>query len=216
MAPCLYRSAVSLSNAFFRLGSVSLSAIAISCGGQMNDEFDASTGGQAGDAGASAAGHPGGGVPGRAGDGGGSGAGFGSSGKSGSSGWGGASGSSAVAGAAGYEDPGCPPQEPLPHQNECELFSSWSGCPTGLSCYPFVQYPTEPCGQELYGTVCAPAGSGRQGDPCDGEPCADRHVCVITGQGNQCVQMCPLTGDDGCPPGLVCASVDVEGVGACF
>ncbi len=181
---------------------------ASACGGEIEpgyDEFDEGTGA---DSGVSGAGQNGGG---RAGDG----NVLGGRGGTGSAGTPGG-GIAGTGGSAGYEDPGCPPQDPLPRQEECDLFNEPSGCPSGLSCYPFVQYPTEPCGQELYGTLCDVGGTGEQGEPCYGEPCAGGHVCVITGQGTQCVQVCPLVGDDGCPPGLVCVAVDVEGVGACF
>lgn len=194
----------------------------------MTSTFEESYGGSggfAGDASAGDGGDAGEDGGGRAGDGGrpghtagaGGASGHGNGGRGGSAGSAGSAGTwGGSAGSAGYEDPGCPPQEPLPHQKECELFDGPSGCGFGLSCFPFVQYPTEPCGQEIYGTLCLPAGTGRQGDPCSGEPCAAAHVCVITGQGTQCAQVCPLTGEDDCPPGLVCGSVDVEGVGVCF
>jgi hypothetical protein len=114
------------------------------------------------------------------------------------------------------EDLNCPDVEPPPPTRECDPFSTPSGCPAGDGCYPFVDYPTGPCDKEEYGTVCYPPGYGQQGEPCGGGLCASGFVCVITGQGNQCVELCPLTGQDDCPAGLVCVPIDVEGFGGCF
>lgn len=117
---------------------------------------------------------------------------------------------------SGYVDPGCP-DAPAPEPvRECDPFSVPTGCSFGDACYPFVSYPSGVCEQETFGTFCLPPGTGQQGDPCSGEPCAAGFVCVVSGQGNQCVQLCPLQGEDGCPPGLFCVPVDVEGFGACF
>lgn len=117
---------------------------------------------------------------------------------------------------SGYVDPGCPDAPVAEPVRECDPFSVPSGCSFGDACYPFVSYPSGVCDQETFGTFCLPPGTGQQGDPCAGEPCAGGFVCVVTGQGNQCVQLCPLQGEDGCPPGLFCVPVDVEGFGACF
>lgn len=119
------------------------------------------------------------------------------------------------AGPDGFVDPGCPDAAPPEPQEECDAFDP-SSCGPGFGCYPFVQYPSEPCGQEIYGTTCQPAGQGEQGQPCGGSLCAPGFVCVISGVGNQCVQVCSLEGDDDCPPGLFCVPIDVEGFGACF
>jgi hypothetical protein len=119
-----------------------------------------------------------------------------------------------------YEDPGCPDAEPPPTEFHCDPFNQNNGdCGPGEGCYIFVQYP-EPgtvCGQEIYGAICALAGFGGQGDPCGGaQDCQGGFVCVVTGAGNQCVKLCPLTGNDGCPSGLVCEPIDVEGFGGCL
>ena len=120
-------------------------------------------------------------------------------------------------GTGGYVDPGCPDAGPPPPPlNQCDPFGSPTGCDLGEGCYPYVQYPSGKCDKEQYGTYCAPAGSGKQGDPCGGELCAANHVCVITGVGTQCVQLCPLVGADNCPSGLFCVPIDVEGYGGCF
>jgi hypothetical protein len=117
-----------------------------------------------------------------------------------------------------YVDPGCPNQEPPVVDFECDPYKQLSRqCAPGEGCYIFVQYPQEPCGQQVYGSFCQPAGTGRQGDSCNGETdCEAGFVCVVTGSGDQCVRLCPLQGPDGCPPGLVCESIDVESFGGCF
>ncbi len=112
--------------------------------------------------------------------------------------------------------PGCPDAGKPPPALECDAYSEPSGCDPGDACYPFVDYPSEPCGQETYGTICAPAGTGMQGDPCGNSLCAPRHVCVITGQGTQCIELCQLEGPNTCPAGLFCVPVDVDGFGGCF
>lgn len=117
-----------------------------------------------------------------------------------------------------YVDPGCPDQPPPLVDFQCDPYEQGNGdCPPGEGCYIYVQYPDEPCGQEIYGALCGPAGYGGQGDPCfGGLDCQGGYACVVTGSGNQCVQLCPLVGDDGCPPGLVCEPIDVEGFGGCL
>jgi hypothetical protein len=121
----------------------------------------------------------------------------------------------ATGGSAGYVDPGCPDASPPPPDYQCNPFDTPTGCGPGEGCYPWVVYPTGPCDFEDYGTSCAPAGVGQQGDPCTGA-CAPFHVCVITGQGTQCIQMCKLDGPNLCPAGLICVPVDVEGIGGCW
>jgi hypothetical protein len=117
-----------------------------------------------------------------------------------------------------YVDPGCPDAGPPLTNYMCDPFNQNNGnCMFGDGCFIFVQYPQEPCGQEIYGAVCSPAGPGGQGDPCGGFPdCGGGFVCVVSGAGNQCVQLCPLTGKDGCAPGLSCEPIDVEGFGGCL
>jgi hypothetical protein len=119
---------------------------------------------------------------------------------------------------ADYVDPGCPDAGPKQTDFQCDPYHQNNGdCMFGDGCYISVQYPDEPCAQEIYGSFCAPAGTQQQGDPCNGGPeCAAGLVCVITGFGTQCVQLCPLTGPSGCPDGLTCAAIDVEGYGGCF
>ena len=119
-----------------------------------------------------------------------------------------------------YVDPGCPDAGPPISDFQCDAYDQGNGdCGPGDGCYIYVNYPDpgQPCGQETYGTYCAPAGSGGQGAPCNGGlDCAAGHVCVITGSGTQCVQLCPLAGADNCPSGYVCEVIDVEGFGGCL
>lgn len=119
---------------------------------------------------------------------------------------------------ADYIDPGCPDKPPPMTQFECDPYHQDNGdCMPGDGCYIFVQYPNDPCDQEIYGAYCAPAGGGKQGSPCGGGPdCGAGLVCVITGSGTQCVELCPLKGLSGCPEGLTCEAIDVEGYGGCF
>lgn len=117
-----------------------------------------------------------------------------------------------------YVDPGCPDQPPPVEDYACDPYAQDNGdCMPGDGCYIFVEYPAEPCGQEVYGAQCLPQGPGGQGDPCGGPlDCQGGHVCVITGSGIQCVQFCNLEGESGCPEGLICEQIDVEGFGGCL
>lgn len=117
-----------------------------------------------------------------------------------------------------YVDPGCPDVGPPIKDFQCDPYNQGnSGCAFGEGCYIYVQYPDEPCGKETYGAFCMPAGPGGQGDSCNGgQDCGAGFCCVVTGSGTQCVELCPLAGADGCPPGLVCEPIDVEGFGGCL
>jgi hypothetical protein len=117
-----------------------------------------------------------------------------------------------------YDDPGCPDKPPPIQDFTCDPYAQNNGdCALDEGCYIFVDYPSEPCGQEIYGSYCYPAGWGQQGDPCGGGfDCGAGLVCVITGSGTQCVQLCSLTGPGGCPPGMVCEPIDVVGFGGCL
>ena len=115
------------------------------------------------------------------------------------------------------EDLNCPDVPPVPPRRECDPFATRSGCAPGMGCYPFVEYPTGPCDKEDYGTACRVPGNSRQGESCgSGSQCAAGFVCVITGQGTQCVELCQLGQPGQCPPGLFCVPIDVEGFGGCF
>ena len=117
-----------------------------------------------------------------------------------------------------YTDPGCPDQPPPAYDFQCDPYHQGNGdCGYNEACYIYVTYPMEPCGQETYGALCYSEGMGEQGDPCGGaQDCGGGFCCVVSGSGNQCVQLCQLTGSDGCPPGLVCEPIDVEGFGGCL
>ena len=116
------------------------------------------------------------------------------------------------------DDPGCPDPKPPIKDFQCDPYNQGNGdCLADEACYIFVQYPNQPCGQEVYGAYCSPAGPGKQGDGCAGAlDCSSGFVCVISGSGNQCIQLCQLKGISGCPPGLICEPIDVEGFGGCL
>jgi hypothetical protein len=116
-----------------------------------------------------------------------------------------------------YKDPGCPDAGAKPTEFMCDAYSQ-DNCPSGEGCYIFVIYPEDPCDQETYGSTCAPAGSGTQGAMCgSGAPsCAPGFTCLVTGEGNQCAQLCMLDGPNTCTDGTVCQTIDVEGFGGCL
>ena len=73
------------------------------------------------------------------------------------------------------------------------------------------------CGAETYGSLCYYAGTGTQSTPCESpDQCSAGYVCVASGAGNQCVQLCSLTEPGSCPDGMVCEAVDVPGYGGCL
>jgi hypothetical protein len=116
-----------------------------------------------------------------------------------------------------YVDPGCPEAGPPIQDLQCDPYHQGNGdCPPDQGCYIYVQYPPDACTQEVYGAACAPAGVAQQGESCEQELCAPGFVCVVSGEGVQCVALCNLSGEDGCPPGLVCEPIDVEGFGGCL
>jgi hypothetical protein len=117
-----------------------------------------------------------------------------------------------------YVDPGCPDAGPPKKHFQCDPYNPFDGeCGPGEGCFITVEYPTMPCGQETYGSVCAPVGPGGQGDPCgSATDCGAGFVCVVSGSGTQCVQLCHLQGQDDCSNGLVCEPIDVEGFGGCL
>jgi hypothetical protein len=131
-----------------------------------------------------------------------------------SAGVGGSGGSLTASASTGYVDPGCPDAGPPGMMFMCDPFAQ--DCPTGEGCYIFTQNPTTPCGQEVYGAACDSAGTGKQGADCDTTACAPGFTCVVSGSGDQCVELCQLEGSMGCPCGLVCQPIDVEGFGGCL
>jgi hypothetical protein len=118
-----------------------------------------------------------------------------------------------------YVDPGCPDAGPPLQDFECDPFHQHNGdCQPGSGCYIMVTYPSEPCGQETYGSICLPEGPGGQEDPCNSaQDCKAGFACVISGIGApECIRLCHLTGPSDCPHGLVCEPIDVEGFGGCI
>lgn len=115
------------------------------------------------------------------------------------------------------EEP-CEDAPPPIEDYACDPYDQESGdCSPGEGCYIFVEYPSEPCGQEVFGSLCLTEGVGAQGDPCGGPlDCQAGFVCVVADSGTQCVQYCPLEGPTGCPDGYVCEPIDVEGFGGCI
>lgn len=179
-------------------------ALAVACGGSVNTDGGSTTGGTGGTGAVGA---------------------FGGTGGTGGTVFTGGTGGTVFTGGTGgkpdsgtggtYVDPGCPDAEPPEPYYECDVFGP-NTCPPGDACYPYVQYPTGPCELEQYGAVCIPAGTGQQGEPCGAGTCAAGLVCVITGQGTECVQICKLGGPNTCPKGLFCVPIDVEGIGGCY
>ncbi|HEX2874209.1 MAG TPA: hypothetical protein VHP33_23305 [Polyangiaceae bacterium] len=114
---------------------------------------------------------------------------------------------------------GCAPEDLPPPELECDPFKPGT-CPAGLGCFPFVDHPEgSGCDQQRYGTLCLPAGSGKQGDLCGGDAddgCADGFVCVV-GQraGKRCAALCELGVPNKCGGGLICGDLDVAGFGVC-
>lgn len=116
-----------------------------------------------------------------------------------------------------YVEPGCPDAEVPPPDYQCDPLATPSDCGPGEACYPYVDYPSQPCETERYGTYCVVAGTGQQGDPCGGDVCAAGFVCAIGGSnGAQCMQICSMDGKRKCPPGLLCQSLDVGDIHVCF
>jgi hypothetical protein len=118
-----------------------------------------------------------------------------------------------------YVDPGCPDAGPAEMMFTCDPYNQHNGdCPGNEGCYIFSNPPQTLCGKEVYGSECATQGPGMQGASCNGGPhqCAAGFCCVVTGSGNQCVLLCELQGGTGCPDGLVCEPIDVEGFGGCL
>jgi hypothetical protein len=115
-----------------------------------------------------------------------------------------------------FAPPICPDAAPPPPIEECDVFTP-SSCPSGEVCYPIASPPGSACEAEQYGTVCIPAGTGGQGEPCgSGNGCKGGHVCVITGGGTQCAKLCRLGQPGQCMAGYVCEPIDIPGYAACL
>ena len=80
-----------------------------------------------------------------------------------------------------------------------------------------MQYPTEPCEAEVYGSYCLVSGTQSQGDFCSSPTdCTAGFVCVVSGAGN--AMRSPLLPDRPLvlPDGQVCEPIDVAGYGGCI
>lgn len=122
------------------------------------------------------------------------------------------------AGLTPFNDPGCAEAgPPAPAIHECDPFSPFNGdCPAGEGCYPYAETHGG-CAPPESGSLCLPSGAGTQGDVCSGaDDCSPGHVCVVSGSGNVCVQICPVNAVAPCPRGFVCHNLDVEGYGGCL
>lgn len=112
----------------------------------------------------------------------------------------------------------CPDTPPRAVRYDCDPWAEQSGCGPSEACYPLVDYPNGPCEVERFGAECRPAGAGSHGEACDARGCAAGHVCVSTRRGTYCSQTCAFnTGvPSGCPAGLLCQPIDIDGFGACL
>ncbi|MBN2195479.1 MAG: hypothetical protein JW751_21855 [Polyangiaceae bacterium] len=118
-----------------------------------------------------------------------------------------------------YVAPECPETPAPPVAQQCDPFAAIDTCPMGTACAPFVEYPPgdDPCARERYGTTCLPYGGGLQGDPCEYGTCSAGYLCVLTGAGTQCVELCNTLGANTCEPGRFCEPIDVQpGIGGCY
>jgi hypothetical protein len=114
-----------------------------------------------------------------------------------------------------FDDPGCPEVSKPEPTLDCDPWSTGE-CPDGYACSPYVDYPDEPCETEHYGTGCRVAGAGVQGDSCVIDDCAAGFLCIASGQGTVCAQLCLPDGSAKCAPGFICGTVDLDGYGVCF
>jgi hypothetical protein len=115
-----------------------------------------------------------------------------------------------------YRDPGCPQQTKIQGTKECDP-GTQNGCFAGDECVPYVDYGRD-CHTETVGTMCIVAGSGVQGDDCTDPSvgCAAGYVCATSGTGLRCAALCDGTSTvTGCPPGLICVDLDVDGYYVC-
>lgn len=116
-----------------------------------------------------------------------------------------------------YVEPDCP-VAPLPTvYSECDPLGESAECGPGTGCYPITSYPSEPCGSETFQMLCLPSGAGQQWASCDAlDDCAAGYICVVTGDGTECLKMCDPEAVSPCPKGLFCDGVDLQGIGICF
>jgi hypothetical protein len=120
-----------------------------------------------------------------------------------------------------YEEQRCPDAVQRIERVECDPLAETdpdrvSDCPEFEGCYPYVQYPSAPCEPETFGTRCSLAGTGLQGQACSATRCAPGFLCVVTGRGMQCAELCRLPGVNTCADGFICGSLDIDGFGVCI
>lgn len=120
-----------------------------------------------------------------------------------------------------YDEERCPDAVQRVERVECDPLAETdpdrsSDCPEFQGCYPYVHYPSAPCEPETFGTRCDVAGTGLQGESCSFARCAPGYLCVVTGRGLQCAELCRLPGINTCAGGFICGSLDIDGFGVCI
>lgn len=115
-----------------------------------------------------------------------------------------------------FNEEQCPEEVQRIESTECDPLGDQSQCGLGEGCYPYVHYPSSRCEPETFGTRCDTSGSGTQGERCAGERCAHGFLCVVTGRGTECAQLCRMPGPNTCPDGFICGSLDIDGFGVCI
>lgn len=115
-----------------------------------------------------------------------------------------------------FEEQACPNDVQRVHVSDCDPLGEQTQCADGEGCYPYVEYPSSRCEPETFGTRCDMAGTSTQGQPCAGERCAHGFLCVVTGRGTECAQLCRMPGPNTCPAGFICGSLDIDGFGVCI
>lgn len=115
-----------------------------------------------------------------------------------------------------FEEEQCPDAIQRIESTECDPLGGQDQCAPDEGCYPYVQYPNSRCEPETFGTRCDVAGPGLQGQPCTGQRCAHGFLCVVTGRGTECAELCRMPGPNTCPDGFICGSLDIDGFGVCI
>jgi hypothetical protein len=117
-----------------------------------------------------------------------------------------------------YEDLNCPDLPPIENYTCDPLIPG--ECGDGYKCSPYIVFPDEgQCEAVQYGSYCAYAGVGEQGDACstNGDYCGDGFLCVVgTGSGARCARVCDVSTGSGCPVGLFCGETDAQNLGVCY
>jgi hypothetical protein len=98
----------------------------------------------------------------------------------------------------------CEPRTTYPYG--CDRLTQ-TGCRPGENCVYYTEAaPIQPCDVRLPGTMCWPAGTGKQGEPCSiSAPCAVGLECLSRLSSNSiCRQICDPVRGPKCPAGLSC------------